>query len=233
MWKVILKEQYLKLIYPMSKAKIKVLIADDKEVYRDGLKMALMKSPRFEVVGEATDGEELVSQALALQPDVVLADMVMPMMDGDVATRKLLELHPDIGVVALSMYDKESMIMNMIDAGAIGYLVKNADTEEIYQAIERAYMRQPFYCKSTSAQLTKILTRKKRELSMPTVQLSDKEVQIIRGICDEMNNQEISKSLFMSKRTVDGYRSRILEKLNVKTSIGVVKYAIKTGLYQL
>lgn len=209
------------------------MIADDQEIFRDGLKLVLSKAEHFELVGEAADGKELVHQVLTQQPDVVLADVVMPVMDGVEATKKIKAANDHVSVIALSMSDEEALIMDMVEAGALGYLVKNADKEEIYTAIENAYNKQPYYCHAATNQLAKMLNRKRKDLRAPAIDLTEKEIQVIRGICDEMSNADMAKELYLSKRTVDGYRSKIMDKLNVKTAVGVVKWAIKTGIYKL
>jgi len=195
--------------------------------------LVLEKNERIVVVGEAANGRQLLALAERERPDVVLTDVVMPIMDGVAAAKAISESVPEAGVIALSMFGDDAHVMDMIEAGALGYLIKNADKEEIYSAIEAAYKKQPYYCKSTSTQLAKLIIRTKHKMNEQVIQFSDKELQIIRGICEEMSNEEMSKELYISKRTIDGYRSRILEKLDVKSSIGIVKYAIRMGIYKL
>jgi two-component system, NarL family, response regulator NreC len=215
------------------KEKIKVVIADDQEIYRNGLRLVLSKSDQFSVIGEANNGKRLLEVVDKTRPDVVLTDVVMPVMDGIAATRAISSEYPEVKVIALSMFGEEAMILDMLDAGAMGYLVKNSEKEDIYTAIQTVFTGQPYYCNATSSQMAKLIVRNKNKMMEPPIQFSEREIQIIRGICDEMSNQDMSRELYMSKRTIDGYRSRILEKLNVKGSIGVVKYAIKEGIYKL
>jgi two-component system, NarL family, response regulator NreC len=217
----------------MSNEKIRVAIADDQEIYRDGLRLVLSKCERFSVVAEAGNGQALLEMVAATHPDVVLTDVVMPVMDGIAATRQIIEQYPEVKVIALSMFGEEAMILDMLEAGARGYLVKNSEKEDIYSAIKTVYNGDAYYCNATSSQMARLIMRNKNKITEPAIQFSDKELQIIRGICEEMNNQEMARELYMSKRTIDGYRSRILEKLHVKGSIGVVKYAIKAGIYKL
>jgi DNA-binding NarL/FixJ family response regulator len=213
--------------------KIRVIIADDQAIFRDGLQLALSREKTISVVGQAENGAELLRAVDNLQPDVVLTDLVMPVMGGIEATRHITDRFPQVGVIALSIFGEEDMVMDMLDAGALGYLVKNADKAEIYCAVEAAYNKQPYYCKTTHHQLTRMISRNREREKVERIHLNDKERQIIIGICDELSNQEMARELFMSKRTVDGYRARILEKLGVRSAIGVVKYAIKEGIYRL
>ena len=208
---------------------IRLLIADDHEIFRDGLALMLAKQDNIELLGEAEDGRELITLAEQLQPDVILTDIKMPRMDGIEATRLLVQKLPDVKVIALSMFDEENLIVDMLESGAKGYLLKNADKHEILEAINSVYQDKVFYCKSTSAKLASMIVRsrfnpyKKHE---PII-FSDREKEIIKLICQQFTAQEIGEKLFLSKRTVEGYRIKILEKMNVKNTAGVVVFALK------
>ena len=135
---------------------IRLLIADDHEIFRDGLALMLAKQDNIELLGEAEDGRELITLAEQLQPDVILTDIKMPRMDGIEATRLLVQKLPDVKVIALSMFDEENLIVDMLESGAKGYLLKNADKHEILEAINSVYQDKVFYCKSTSAKLDRV-----------------------------------------------------------------------------
>ncbi len=217
--------------YPIP---IKVAIADDHEIFRDGLLMVLNKQPHFKVVGEASNGRELINLVLNHQPDVVLTDIVMPGVDGVQATKEILRQFPAINIVALSMFEDEALIVDMLEAGATGYMVKNADKTEIIEAVESVYKNQPYYCKRTSLKLAKLISKSRFKTNLPEqIELNEKEKEIMRYICMELTNEEISKKMFLSKRTVDGYRSKIMEKLDVKSAAGIVIYAIRNGIYKV
>ncbi len=213
---------------------IKLIIADDHEVYRDGLKALLNKSKGFNVIGEAANGAELISLCKKETPDVVLTDIMMPEMDGIEATKYLSEHLPSIRVIALSMFNQDNLVTDMLRAGAIGYLIKNAGKTEIMNAIESVYRDAPYYCKSTSIKLAK-LVGSIRFGGGPhqKAQFSDKEMAIIRMICEEKTTREIAEELFASIRTVEEYRERIKEKMNVKNAVGIVIYAIREKIYSL
>jgi len=132
---------------------IKLVIADDHEIYRDGLKIMLRRQPDIEVIGEAANGRELIALIERTKPDIVLTDIVMPVMDGIDATRLLRQQYPSINIIALSMFDQDNLIIEMLESGAKGYLLKNADKAEIIDAIKSVYKDIPYYCRSTSVKL--------------------------------------------------------------------------------
>lgn len=213
---------------------IKVVIADDHEIFRDGLKLVLDDTEDIDLCGEAIDGRSLIKLAEEFHPDVIVTDIKMPGVDGVEATRHIKAHLKNIEVVALSMFDDEELIMEVVEAGAIGYLLKNSDKTEIVEAIHCAYNHQPYYCKHTSRKLTKILALSKAEQQkkIKEAEFSDKEKDIIRLICQEYTNKEIGKKLFLSTRTIEGYRMKILEKMDVKNTVGVVIEAIRLGIYK-
>ena len=215
---------------------IKLLIADDHEIYRDGLKIMLRKQAGIEVIGEASNGKELIALTQRLRPDIILTDIVMPVMDGVEATRQLKMQYPSINIIALSMFDQDNLIIEMLESGAKGYLLKNADKSEIIEAIKSVFKDVPYYCRSTSVKLARMIAHSKFNPYNKTAErpsFSGKEVEIIRLICRECTNKEIAQQLFLSARTVEGYRVKILEKMHVKSTAGIVIYAIKNGMYKL
>ena len=214
---------------------IKLVIADDHEIYRDGLKIMLRRQADIEVIGEASNGKELIALTQQLRPDIILTDIVMPVMDGIEATRLLKQQYPTINIIALSMFDQDNLIIEMLESGAKGYLLKNADKTEIIESIKSVFRDVPYYCRSTSVKLARMIAHSKFNPYKTTERpsFSDKEVEIIRLICKEYTNKEIGQQLFLSARTVEGYRVKILEKMQVKSTAGIVIYAIKNGMYRL
>jgi two-component system, NarL family, response regulator NreC len=208
---------------------IRLVIADDHEIFRDGLSLMLSKQPDMQLAGQAGNGRELVSIVSELQPDVVLTDVKMPVMDGIEATRFLLSQNPDLKIIALSMFDEENLIVDMLEAGAKGYLLKNADKQEILEAIHSVFEDKTYYCHHTSSRLASLISKSKFNPYKKKEPLSftDREVEIIRLICQQLTAQEIADKVFLSKRTVEGHRTRILEKMNVKNTAGVVIFALK------
>jgi DNA-binding NarL/FixJ family response regulator len=211
---------------------IKLLIADDHEIFRDGFRLMLSKFTDIKLVGEAEDGKELITLTKKLRPDVVITDIKMPKMDGIEATKILSDLYPALGIIGLSMYDEDDLIIEMLEAGAKGFLIKNAGKLEITEAIRTVYKDEPYYCKTTSTKLASRIAKSNFNpyTKSKHIEFTEREKQIIQLICKELNNKEIGDKLFLSARTIEGQRLRILEKIDVKNTVGLVVYAMKNGL---
>jgi two-component system, NarL family, response regulator NreC len=211
---------------------IRIVIADDHEIFRDGLALMLSRQPNIALVGQAGNGRELLELLENVEVDVVMTDLKMPLMDGITATRTLLKQRPETRIIALSMFDEEEMIVEMLEAGAKGYLLKNADKQEIIDAITSVYADNIFYCKQTSARLATMIVKSRfnPQKDQPPVTFTDREKEIIKLICLQYTAQQIGDQIFLSKRTVEGHRTRILEKMNVKNTAGVVVFALKNNL---
>lgn len=214
---------------------IRIILADDHEIFRDGFKAMIKKQPSVELIGEASNGEELVELARELKPDVIVTDIKMPKMDGLQATKILSKEFPQIGIVALSMIDEESLIIDMMEAGAKGYLLKNAHKNEIVEAIQSVNEDHIYYCNGTSAKLTRLIAKSDKipfkKNAKP--ELTQKEIDVIQLICQEKTNKEIADDLNLSIRTIEGYRDRIFEKIGAKNAAGVVIYAIRNKIYDI
>jgi DNA-binding NarL/FixJ family response regulator len=213
---------------------IRVVLADDHEIFRDGFKTLLKKQQDFEVVGEAENGRDLVTITKELQPDIVVTDIKMPVLDGIEATKSLIKHAPGLGIIALSMFDEEFLIVDMLEAGARGYLLKNAQKEEIFEAIRAVYNNETYYCNKTSSKLAQMIAKsgynpyhKKQR-----VDFSERELEIMRLICQEYSNKEIGEKLFISTRTVEGHRNKIQEKIKARNMAGIIIYAVKHGIYK-
>lgn len=214
-------------------APIRVVLADDHEIFRDGLKLMLSKFDNIKLEGDASNGRELIKLVDEIKPDIVITDIKMPLMDGVEATKHITHHHKEIGVIALSMFDEISLIVEMLEAGASGYLVKDCDKTEIKDAIEKVYNKEQYYCRHTGNRLMQVMARnaKKDHKKNTVLALTDKEKEIVQLICKQYTTKEIGEQLFMSPRTVEGYRLKILEKLEAKNTAGIVIAAIKQGLY--
>lgn len=211
---------------------IRLVVADDHEIFLDGLALMLSRQENITLVGQASDGRELLEIVEKENPDVVMTDIKMPRMDGISATRQIIHTNPDARIIALSMFDEEDQIVEMLEAGAKGYLLKNADKLEILEAIASVYEDRTYYCKSTSAKLASMIARSKFNpyKQRERVTFTDREQEIIQLICQQLTAQQIGDKIFLSKRTVEGYRTRILDKMNVRNTAGVVMYALKNNL---
>jgi two-component system, NarL family, response regulator NreC len=208
---------------------IRLVIADDHEIFRDGLALMLSKQQDVQLAGQSANGRELLDLVDRVKPDIVMTDIKMPIMDGIEATKLLLQRNPDLKIIALSMFDEENLIVDMLEAGARGYLLKNADKQEILDAINNVFEDKTYYCRHTSARLASMIVKSKFNpyKKVEPISFNDREKEIIRMICQQCTTQEIGERLFLSKRTVEGYRTRILEKMNVKNTAGVVIFALR------
>lgn len=208
---------------------IRLVIADDHEIFRDGLALMLSKQHDVQLAGQSANGKELLDLVARVKPDIVMTDIKMPVMDGIEATKLLLQRNPDLKIIALSMFDEENLIVDMLEAGARGYLLKNADKQEILDAINNVFEDKTYYCRHTSARLASMIVKSKFNpyKKAEPINFNEREKEIIRMICQQCTTQEIGERLFLSKRTVEGYRTRILEKMNVKNTAGVVIFALR------
>jgi len=213
---------------------IRVVIADDHEIFREGLQGLIKKQPDMEFVGEAENGKRLIEVTEETVPDVILTDIKMPVVDGIEAAQVISKKFPQVSIIALSMFDDENLIVDMLEAGAKGYLIKNAHKQEIVAAIKTVYLQEFYFCNHSSMKLAKLIGKSRFNFhkDFPRPEFSDNEKEVVRMICEELSTKEIASKLNLSSRTIDGYRERILEKMNVKNSAGIAVYAIKHGLYK-
>lgn len=215
---------------------IKVAIADDHKIFRSGVINTLTPYANINVVFEAEDGEHLLEIMQEQQPDVILMDLKMPKMDGIQATIKVKEKFPDVKVIILTMYEDDNFIVHLVENGANAYLLKNAEPEEIYEAICTTFDKGFYFNENVNLALLKKVLHKNKQQFKPTfkneVQLSDRELEVLKLICNEFTTQEISEQIFLSPRTVEGLRQKLLEKLTVKNTVGLVLYAFRNGLIE-
>jgi len=210
---------------------INIVIADDHEIFLDGLSLMLSRHPGFIVCGRASNGQQLLETVDREKPDIVLTDIRMPVVDGIQSTRQILSKYPATGVIALSMFDEENLIIEMLEAGAKGYLLKNAHKDEIVDAINSVYQNKNYYCAQTSFLLATMIVRSKfNHDKQPQIILNDREKTIIQMICQQQTTQQIADKIYLSKRTVEGYRVKILEKIQAKNIAGVVIFALKNNI---
>jgi len=214
---------------------IKLVIADDHLLIREGFKTLLRKQEEIEIVGEAENGRGLLDTVQRCRPDVVITDIQMPLMDGIEATRKMKELYPATGIIALSMFNENQLVIDMFKAGAKGYLIKNTDLEELIDAIKSVYNGGSYFCNDTSLTLTKLIDQHKLNPYEhgPKIELTEKEIGIIQLICQEYSSKQIAPLVHLTKRTVENYREKIQQKVGAQNVVGIVLFAIKNGLYSI
>ncbi len=214
---------------------INVIIAEDHQVYRDGLRLLLLKDKSIQLLGEANTGRRLVELVSATPPQVVITDLKMPQMSGIEAIREIMARFPDMKIMVLTMFDDEDLLVDALEAGAIGYVMKNANREEILIALKSVAMGEPYYCLSTNPGLTRKISASQfnpYRKSKP-IDLTDTEIEIIKLICNEFTNQQIADQVHLSIRSVEKVRTKIFEKLRVKSAVGLVIYAVKNGFYKI
>lgn len=211
-----------------NSAPIRVLIVDDHKVVRQGLQMFLALDQGMTVVGEAGNGREAIEAALALKPDVVLMDLLMPELDGISATHEIRSRLPDTQVIALTSALQDEKVVGAIRAGAIGYLLKDTEAEELVRAIHLAASGQVHL----SPKAAELLMREVRSPESPEV-LTDREVEVLRLIARGFSNRRIAEHLTLSEKTVKTHVSNILGKLNLLSRTQAALYAIQIGLVSL
>lgn len=215
---------------------IKVAIADDHKIFRSGVINSLTPYGNVNVVFEAEDGEHLLQIIGQDVPDVILMDLKMPKMDGIQATIKVKQLYPDVKVIILTMYEDDNFIVHLVENGANAYLLKNSEPEEIYEAICTTFDKGFYFNENVNLALLKKVLHKNKQQFKPAftekVQLTEREMEVLQLICNELTTQEISEQIYLSPRTVEGLRQKLLEKMNVKNTVGLVVYAFRNGLIQ-
>lgn len=211
---------------------IKVAIADDHKIFRDGIKMALSGREFLKIMWEAEDGKDLIHKMKIKLPDVLLMDIRMPEMDGINAISLLRKEYEQVKIIILTMYDDQEMISKMMEMGANAYLTKTTDPEEIYNAILTC-VKDDFYFNEllNKAVLMKLQQKKTTRQFYPnTVTFNDKEISILRLIAQEKSTEEISKEIFLSPRTIETIRQNMKTKVGVKTIAGLIMYGTRNKL---
>ena len=214
---------------------VKTVIADDHNLFRKGISSMFADNPSISIIGEASNGQELLNMLKDIHPDLILMDLKMPGMDGIEATEHIKAKYPDIKIIVLSMYEDERFIIHLLELGVNGYLLKNAEPEEMEYTIETVMTKD--FC--FNDQITNIMrknlfgTRKGKPNFDTNVEFTPRELQILKLVCKEMTNTEIGRELHLSSRTVEGHRKKILEKTGAKNTAGMVYFAIKNGIVDM
>jgi len=210
--------------------KIKLIIVDDHEIFRNGLKMVLSRLKYIDITGEAENGSEFLQMLNpANLPDIVLMDIEMPQMNGIDATRMALEKYPDLRIIALTMFNEDEYIQNMIDLGVKGFLIKNINKETLDRAIQTVNNGGSFYSEELFSFFTRQLSKDTQKKS-DVPELTRREKEILQLICEGLSNIEIAEALYISERTVIGHKSNLLAKTGCKNTLSLVSYAIKNRM---
>jgi DNA-binding NarL/FixJ family response regulator len=210
--------------------KIKLIIVDDHEIFRNGLKMVLNRLKYIDIVGEAENGSEFLQMLDADNlPDIVLMDIEMPQMNGIDATRLALEKYPDLRIIALTMFNEDEYIQNMIDLGVKGFLIKNINKETLDRAIQTVNNGGSFYSEELFSFFTRQLSKETPKKS-DVPELTRREKETLQLICEGLSNSEIAEALYISERTVIGHKSNLLAKSGCKNTLSLVSFAIKNRM---
>jgi len=212
----------------------KVVLVDDHNLFRDGLKYVLGQEENIQVIAEASDGIEFLDILKNNKPDIVLMDISMPRMNGIEATSKAILKYPDLKIIALSMFGEENYYFNMLQAGARGFILKDSGFEELLKAINKVLEGDNYFSNKILTSLIKSQAdvNKSKKNGETEIKLSKREVEVLTLICEGYSNKEIAERLSISQRTIEGNRSSLLIKTGSKDSVNLALYALKNKLLE-
>lgn len=213
---------------------IKIIIVDDHDLFREGVKFVLSKNLSFEIVAEASNGIEYMNKLKEIVPDVVLMDIDMPLMNGFEATQKSLELYPALKIITLSMHSDQSHYQKMIELGVKGFVLKDAGGQQLSDAINEVFKGRNYFSQEL---LMKIILRKESspvgEQLRNKLDISERELDVLKLLCKAYTNNQIAESLFISPKTVEGHKTKLMIKTDTSNSVALVLFAIRNHLVEL
>ena len=211
---------------------INILIADDHQMFIDGLKALLRREKNIHIAGEVGNGLDALEFIKKQQPDLLITDISMPGMSGVELTRQVKQHYPEVKVLVLSMYNDREIVGEILMSEAEGYILKNTGRQELINAIQRIADNSTYYSNEV---LNIMMTRLKRQKAIEknTAQLTTREIEIVKLIMEEYSSEEIAEKLFISKRTVDTHRKNIIQKTSTRTLVGLIKFAIENNLVDI
>lgn len=212
---------------------IRILITDDHQLFREGIANLLAASPQIEIVAQAENGHEAIEKARKLKPDIMIMDLSLPIINGVDATRILHEELPGTKVLVLSMHADKNYIKEALEAGAFGYLFKDCTYDQLIEAINTVYNGKKYLSDKITEVLIQDYLNKDEEIQDKSSELSERESEILKLIAEGKSTREISDLLFISVKTVGTHKQHILEKLKLKSTADLIKYAIKKGIVGL
>lgn len=215
----------------MKKA-IRIALADDHKLVRSGISIILNNQPDYVVVLQASNGKELLDKLGEARPDVILLDLEMPILGGRETLIKIRDHHGNIPVLILTMHQNDAFIIQMMELGANGYLLKDTEPEEVVNAVEKVLESGFYFSEHVSLAMLQGLSnhRLREQDKLQGHGLSDREIDVLRLICEEMTTAEIGERLFLSPKTIEGYRKLLMEKTNSRNMAGLVLFAVKHKL---
>ncbi|HYF02037.1 MAG TPA: response regulator transcription factor [Patescibacteria group bacterium] len=210
---------------------IRILIADDHQMFIDGVRSSLENISHITIVGQAHNGEELLQLLSDKKCDIVLLDITMPKMNGMEACAEIKKRFPALQILVLSMHNEQEYIRKMMELGADGYVIKNIEPDELIRAIEKIHAGEHYFSSDVALAMMSPAPRIiSEQMLLHSEILSKREVQIVKLIAQEMTSAQIANELFISESTVETHRRNIIQKLGVKSTVGIMKYAIQHGL---
>ncbi len=214
---------------------IKIALADDHTLFREGIRSLINSAKNIDVIGEFENGEDLIKAIPELNPDLVITDISMPGISGIETTKILKDKYPNLPVIILSMHLDEDFVCNSVKAGAKGYLPKDIRKGELLEAINAVYNGENYFSKEVNETIMKGLISRTIEETQEDKEkaLTKREIEIVRLVSEGLINKEIADQLNISIRTVDAHKSNVMQKLNIKSNVEIVKYAIKHKLISL
>lgn len=212
------------------KRKVKIAIADDHEMFRSGIKLILSQRADWDVVIEAVNGEDLLKQMEVVTPDIILLDISMPVLNGYDTAIKSLEKYPDIKIIILTMLNEEQYYIKMIEAGVKAFILKKSGTDELFRAIDEVIRGNNYFAQDLLKSIVLKINTKKVD---DTLSLNTKEKEVLNLICNGFTNKEISEKLYLSTKSIEKYRTSLLQKTNTRNSAHLVMFAIQNKLIDL
>jgi DNA-binding NarL/FixJ family response regulator len=210
--------------------KLRVFLAEDHLVVREGIKRVVNAEEEMEVIGEAGDGLQVLEQVLASRPDIILMDISMPGLDGVQTTRKILEAWPEAKVLALTAHEDRGFLRAVLEDGAVGYILKTSSPKEVIEAIRIVASGRPYLDAAIASEVYRgFLNKNPSKDGGARVRLSERETEVIRQIAQGFSNKEIAVQLNISVKTVETYKARAMEKLQLHSRADIVQYAIQQG----
>jgi len=212
---------------------INIIIADDHRIFREGLKELLQASGKYEIIAEAANGLELIEKLAIKLPDIILLDISMPVMDGHQAAQIISNKYPDVHMLVLSSYGDETSYYKMIEAGVKGFILKESSSSELEMALVEICQNGSYFSQELLRRIIFKSDDKAKSVSKFVNDLSKREMEILKYICEGLSNDEIGLKLFISPRTVEIHKAHILEKTHSKNTINMILYAIKHKIVEI
>jgi DNA-binding NarL/FixJ family response regulator len=214
--------------------KIKIHIVEDQEIFRAGLKAVLSEIPDVKVIGESSDGQEFLEQVSKQLPDIVFMDIKMPRMDGVKATEEALARYPGLKIIILSLFGEEEHVSNMLRLGIHGFILKNTDKATIQKAIEQVYSGNHYFSGEIMSVLARTFYKNSKDRNLiDAISLSRRELEVLELLCRGFTNKEMAEKLFLSPRTVEGYKSKLMQKTGQSNSLNLILWAAKNNIVTL